>query len=93
LIKTVGDLDVIKGWFPGKQLQLTLLYRGSKDGFGASTFHTKVNNQGATLILASSATYNRIFGGYVAKSWASVSNYVQDTDAFLFSHTEKQKVG
>mgnify|MGYP003351843930 CR=1 FL=1 len=41
--------SIIKSILPDKVF--TLLYRGSKDGFSASTFHTKCNQKGETFII------------------------------------------
>jgi hypothetical protein len=43
---------------------LELLYKGSRDGFNASSFHAKCDHKGATLTVAKSKKYKRVFGGY-----------------------------
>ena len=47
---------------------ISLLYRGSRDGFKASDFHDRCNNKGETLtIIKSNDGY--IFGGYTEIDW------------------------
>ena len=47
---------------------IKLLYRGSRDGFQAKTFHEKCNNKGETLVIIKSND-NFIFGGYTELNW------------------------
>ena len=49
---------------------ISLLYRGSRDGFKSSDFHKLCDNQGETLVIIKS-TDNYIFGGYTSISWNS----------------------
>ena len=49
---------------------IILLYRGSRDGFEAKTFHEKCDNKGETLTIIES-TDNYIFGGYTEINWDS----------------------
>ncbi len=65
---------------------LSLLWRGTRDGFAASTFHSLCNNKGSTLTVFK-ATTGYIAGGYTSVSWASIGSYVSDSNAFLFTLT------
>ena len=47
---------------------IKLLYRGSRDGFKAKTFHEKCNNKGETLVIIKSNN-DYIFGGYTEIDW------------------------
>ena len=47
---------------------IILLYRGSRDGFSAKTFHDKCNNKGETLTIIKSDD-DFIFGGYTEINW------------------------
>jgi hypothetical protein len=64
-----------------------LLYRGSEDGWSASTFHSKVDDKGAVICIIRSSNGN-IFGGYTKIGFDSSSLYKADSDAFLFSVTK-----
>ena len=46
-----------------------LLFRASKDGFGAKDFHAKCDDKGSTVTIALSKKYGHVFGGYTAQSW------------------------
>ena len=61
-----------------------MLYRGSRDGFNASAFHTTCNgkNNTVTIILDD---LNYVFGGYTALEWKSDYTYGNDIAAFIFS--------
>jgi hypothetical protein len=54
------------------------------DGFGS--FHTKCDNQGATVVVLRSNT-GHLFGGYTSVGWASRGGYVTDNNAFIFTLT------
>ncbi|XP_065837944.1 uncharacterized protein [Oscarella lobularis] len=61
-----------------------LIYRGTRDGFSASSFHTFCDNKGRTITLIKSVE-DCIFGGYSDVSWTSRNGYIQSTNAFLFA--------
>ena len=62
-----------------------LLYRASRDGDKASTFHLKCDGKGSTLTIVKSDK-NLRFGGYTSISWnASLNNYFSEGVNFLFS--------
>jgi len=64
--------------------ELKLLYRGSRDGFGASDFHAKCDNKGATVTVIKDVG-GYLFGGFVDKPWNSDSRTTSSEKAFLFS--------
>jgi len=64
----------------------SLLWRGTRDGFAASTFHSLCDNKGSTLTVVK-ATTGYIAGGYASVSWASREGSVFDSNAFLFTLT------
>jgi len=63
--------------------KLNLIYRASQDGFAASSFHSKCNDQPNTLILIKSINGN-VFGGYTEQSWSG-KGYKSDPNSFVFS--------
>jgi len=66
-----------------------LLYKASRDGWSAATFHQKCDNKGATYTRAI-INDGRVLGAYTALSWSSsVQNYQNDTAAFLYDGTTK----
>jgi hypothetical protein len=65
--------------------QWTLIYRGSDDGFGASTFHNKCDGIGNTVTVILTTT-GCIFGGFTPVAWESPDDYKSDStsQSFLF---------
>jgi len=68
------------------QLQLQLLYQGTRDGMQGEAFHNRCDNQGATLtvILLKNGC---IFGGYTSISWTGPASatWKDDSKAFVYS--------
>ncbi len=61
-----------------------LLYRATRDGFKASSFHSKCDGKAKTItIIKTKANY--VFGGYTAASWDSNSGFKTDADAYIYS--------
>jgi hypothetical protein len=80
----VKDCPPILNEFEGKTWKL--LYRGSRDGFKASNFHEKCDNQSNTLTLIET-TKDFIFGGFTPIAWSSSGGGKPDNSgkSFLFS--------
>eukprot|EP00331_Platyophrya_macrostoma_P008247 CAMPEP_0176421748 /NCGR_PEP_ID=MMETSP0127-20121128/9351_1 /TAXON_ID=938130 /ORGANISM="Platyophrya macrostoma, Strain WH" /LENGTH=605 /DNA_ID=CAMNT_0017802523 /DNA_START=84 /DNA_END=1901 /DNA_ORIENTATION=+ len=92
ILKDPRDVEMLRKWIsPKGKVQFRLLYQGSRDGFGAATFHQKCDNYNDTITLVKSKTYNKIFGGYSNETWNNASNYKTSNKSFIFSITEKQK--
>ena len=64
--------------------EFKLLYRATIDGFGASDFHGKCDNQPRTLTIIKT-TKGYIFGGYTSIAWNDIGGYKRDDNAFVFS--------
>ncbi|RNA41458.1 TLDc domain-containing [Brachionus plicatilis] len=61
-----------------------LLYRASRDGFDACSFHQKCDLHSNTLTIICTDTL-RIFGGFTGSTWSSDANqFKSDPYAFLF---------
>jgi hypothetical protein len=69
----------------------SLLYRGTRDGFGAKDFHSKCDSQSNTLTILKAKQTSYIFGGYTTVAWKSSTNgkFTSDPNAFIFSLTNK----
>ena len=62
-----------------------LLYRGTRDGFAASVFHSKCDGIKSTLIVIKE-TNGYVFGGYTSVTWdSSLSGYKPDSEAFIYT--------
>jgi len=73
------------------KFSLDLLWKGTVDGFSASSFHENCDNQGTTVTVILSE-FDCIFGGFTTKSWANHNKYTYDPEAFIFSLTHKTKL-
>ena len=64
----------------------SLLWRGSRDGFGAKTFHQLCDRKANTLTIIKN-TEGRVFGGYASEAWSSPSKgmWKQDENSFIFT--------
>jgi len=60
-----------------------VLYIASRDGDLATDFHSACDDQGPTIVICETTT-GFIFGGYAAKSWESINDYVVADTSFLF---------
>jgi hypothetical protein len=69
----------------------SLLYRGTRDGFGNNDFHLRCDGHSNTLTIFKSKGSSYIFGGFTTVSWdgSSRSEWKLDPNAFLFSLTNK----
>jgi len=65
-------------------LEYLLLFKTSRDGFNASKFHEKCDNQGPTLIVIQ-AKNDWVLGGYTDVDWTSNSQYTKTENSFIFS--------
>jgi hypothetical protein len=67
----------------------TLLYRGTRDGFGADDFHSKCDNHSNTLTIVKPKISSYIFGGFASITWEKSGGFKSDPSAFMFSLTNK----
>ena len=82
-------LNKIYEWTGGKNMQL--LYRGSRDGMSADSFHNKCNNKGPTISLFKNEN-GYIFGGYASIDWTSYGDWRSAPDSFIFTLTNKYNI-
>ncbi len=62
----------------------TLLYRATRDGFEASSFHSKCDGKAKTITIIKTKD-NYVFGGYTDVSWHSTCNWKTDAAAYIYS--------
>lgn len=70
------------------RINFKLLYRASRDGFGAQDFHSKCDDYARTLTIIKTSDLH-VFGGWTSASWASKGMWKTDETAFLFSYINK----
>jgi hypothetical protein len=89
---------ILRGEQPMQLIQLcefstkdkwSLLYRGSRDGFEPSDFHSKCDGKSPTLTVYKAKESSYIFGGFTTAKWHQLYEYISDSNAFLFSLTNK----
>ncbi|CAC5368437.1 unnamed protein product [Mytilus coruscus] len=69
-------------WTNGNN-KYTCLFRATRDGCSAGTFHNLCDNKGPTVTIIYN-TNNSVYGGYTSVSWSSYGGYRDDARAFLF---------
>nr|XP_034306895.1 interferon-induced protein 44 [Crassostrea gigas] len=79
---TRKDKKQISQWI-GRDSQLELLYKLSRDGMSYQRFHELCDNKGPTVTIFYN-TDNNVYGGYVSDSWGSTGRWFSDQKAFLF---------
>jgi hypothetical protein len=69
----------------------SLLYRATRDGFGAVDFHSKCDGHPNTLTILKAKQSSYIFGGFTSVTWESPANgkFKSDANSFIFSLTNK----
>ncbi len=69
----------------------SLLYRGTRDGFGVKDFHSRCDGHSNTLTVLKAKGSEFIFGGFTTVSWEASSSglWKSDPNAFIFSLTNK----
>lgn len=86
IMLTSEEKSQLQEWICQKRKgKFTLLYKLSRDGWNATTFHTKCDHKGPTVTVLYNTEYT-VFGGYTSQSWTSPGNgfYGTDPKAFLF---------
>ena len=78
------DFDQLSKWIGGRR-KFRLLYKISRDGCSAPSFHSKCDNKGMTVTVLYNPS-GTVYGGFTAQNWTSGSGvYVSDPKAFLFT--------
>ena len=65
-----------------------LLFRASRDGFQASNFHSKCDDNSNTLTLVET-TEGKRFGGFTDAKWDQSNSYKTGSNGFIFSLNDK----
>jgi hypothetical protein len=85
--RQITELIKLCEFFPNDKC--SLLYRGTRDGFEPSDFHSRCDGKSNTLTLLKAKGSGFIFGGFTTAEWDSSSDYKSDPNAFIFSLTNK----
>ena len=69
IIKNKKWIEKLEGWLPsnlhGKLTERC--YKASVNGWSSSTFHSRCDSKGPTLVIIKSGSY--VFGGFASQSW------------------------
>ena len=88
VIESIDDFNLIqkgiKHTLKKSIKDIKLLYRASKDGDNSNDFHSKCDNKGSTVTFIKTKDSRR-FGGFTNKSWNKNNNWINDSNAFIFS--------
>ncbi|CAG8444902.1 5547_t:CDS:2 [Acaulospora morrowiae] len=84
--KNVKDPSSHTDMFP-VPYHFRLLFRGSRDGFSAKTFHKKCDGQGPTIVVVRVGDSKELIGGYNPIGWSSPRDveWQGTRDSFIFS--------
>ena len=66
-ILTQEQAKILLGMIPYKSGKWCLLFRASRDGFAADSFHSKCDDKGPTVTVVRSGSF--IFGGFTEAAW------------------------
>ena len=75
-------------------MQLTLTYRGSRDGFTNQQFHSKVDGKGPANFICIQSEMGLVFGAYTSKPFYTPQKSEEssaDEHAYTFSISKKTK--
>lgn len=78
----IAKLYELGGYTSNRSFQL--LYRGSRDGFAASNFHSKADNNPNTLIIALSK-FGYVIAAFASQWWNGCSCSRSDNSIYLLS--------
>ena len=70
-ILTQEHAKILLGMIPYKSGKWRLLFRASRDGFAAESFHSKCDDKGPTVTVVQSGSF--VFGGFADVAWSSPS--------------------
>jgi hypothetical protein len=84
IVTQFEDIMRLKDWYGNRSRKWKLVYKGTRDGFTSSAFHTHCDHKGPTITIIES-TNGCVFGGYASVSWNCMNTYIRDPKAFLFS--------
>ena len=93
IVTTAEEAKQLQDWVEESasgKVRFELLWKGTRDGFGASVFHAKCNNKGPTLTVIKSNN-DKIFGGYTSIPWVGSGTSKHDATAFIYSLSHKTK--
>lgn len=89
IITKVKGMKLLREWTGANNPKFQLLYRGSRDGFTAQTFHQKCDQAAHTFVIVRSE-HKKVFGGYSDQTWSG-SGYKASNNTWIFSLDAREK--
>jgi hypothetical protein len=86
------DLSYTSDSFNKVKYEFKLLYRSSRDGLNATTFHQKCDNITKTLVVGKIHGSNQIIGGYNPLNWNGKNEWKRTTESFIFNINNKNDI-
>lgn len=88
------QFELLRKWVPKNlKFNLKMLYRASKDGTDAASFHKHCDGKGATITIIkcqfNGSSKQSIIGGFLDQSWSSTGGWLNSSKAFIFSITNR----
>ena len=92
ILKSKEEVNQLLNWInQNERYRVKLLYNASLEENTNKDFHKYCDGKGATITLVESSKGKR-FGGYTRISWNNnIKNWMNDSDAFLFSFDKNKK--
>jgi hypothetical protein len=95
IVSSIALQSILQGTYIGQRLQqqsrqqqpqlsLACVYKASRDGWSAMSFHEKVDDCGSGVVVAKTAFRGAVFGGFNPVGWRSTDDYTTATTAFLW---------
>lgn len=86
--------DILRRWQGDEGRTWVLLYKGSRDGFHAHSFHRRCDKKGPTFTILRTEQGGYLLGGYTSLSWDPSTSYLSMTDhsSFLFTLTNPYRL-
>ncbi|CAB4393507.1 unnamed protein product [Rhizophagus irregularis] len=72
--------------------EFKLLYRSSRDGFNAPSFHKNCDNKGATIWVAKIQDSTQLIGGYNPLDWSGNATWKKTANSFLFNFKDGKNI-
>jgi hypothetical protein len=91
ILTVPSDIDSLFNMFSPASVKFNLVYRGSRDGFYATSFHNKVDGKIPTVSIVET-NRGRIFGGFTDQDFYSFHSKIKaSANSFIFSISRREK--
>ncbi|CAG8527004.1 9424_t:CDS:2 [Cetraspora pellucida] len=85
LTKLIDKKNIENDESKGSKYKFTCLYNSVLDGWSPYSFHSKCDNQDATIVITKLKNTTLIMGGYNPLDWNGIPQYKKTIDSFIFT--------